>query len=97
MGITANYFHKSGFNITAIEIDPVVHNFAEKYFGLPELRVIHEDGRSFIEQVDETWDIIVHDVFRGGSVPESLFTLQMWDAVRRVLSKNGVLAVVWFN
>lgn len=96
IGITANYFRKSGINVTAIEIDPVVHRLAEKYFGLPELRVFHEDGRSFIEQADETWDIIVHDVFSGGSVPQSLFTIEMWDAVRQVLSENGVLAVVWF-
>jgi spermidine synthase len=81
-------------NVTAVEIDPVVHRFAEEYFGLPSLRVFHQDGRRFIERADENWDIIVHDVFTGGSVPQSLFTREMWNLVRQVLSDDGVLAVV---
>ena len=83
--------------MTAIEIDPVVHCFAQRYFGLPELRVLYEDGRKFIERADEKWDIIVHDVFSGGSVPQSLFTVQMWDAVRQGLTNEGVVAVVIFG
>jgi spermidine synthase len=83
-----------GSNVTAIEIDPVVHRFAKEYFGLRKLRVIHQDGRKFAQDSGEMWDIIIHDVFSGGSVPESLFTLEMWEALKRVLQDDGVLAVV---
>jgi len=81
-------------NVTAIEIDPVVHRFAQRYFGLPDLNMFYEDGRRFVQRAHEKWDIIVHDVFSGGSVPESLFTVQMWDAVRQNLADEGVVAVV---
>jgi spermidine synthase len=95
VGITANYFDKCGIEVTAIEIDPVVHQLAEEYFGLRTLRVLHQDGRKFVQDTEEMWDIIIHDVFSGGSVPQSLFTLEMWDAVKRVLKEGGVLAVVF--
>jgi len=86
-----------GINVTAVEIDPIVHQFAKKYFGLPKLNVFHEDGREFVKSAakrGEKWDFIVHDVFTGGSVPAHLFTAQMWAAAKAVLADNGVVAVV---
>lgn len=98
MGITAKSFYNFGMNVTAVEIDPVVHRFAEQYFGLPKLqKVVYEDGRGFIEnnaEIGEKWDYIVHDVFTGGSLPQRLFTMEMWHVTRFVLAKHGVLAVV---
>jgi spermidine synthase len=99
VGITAKSFHNSNLNVSVVEIDPVVHQFAEQYFGLPKLRgiVAYEDGRRFIERYAKTgekWDYIIHDVFTGGSVPAHLFTEEMWSATKAVLAKNGVLAVV---
>jgi spermidine synthase len=98
VGITAKSFHNLGINVTAIEIDPIVHQFAEKYFGLPsKLNVFHEDGRAFIESAGkrgEKWDFIVHDVFTGGSMPSNLFTTEMWTATKAVLADDGVVAVV---
>jgi spermidine synthase len=94
VGITAKSFHQSGLNVSVVEIDPVVHEFAEQYFGLPKLAVAYEDGRAFVERAGEKWDYIVHDVFTGGSVPGHLFTSEMWDATRAALADTGVLAVV---
>jgi len=73
----------------------VVHEFAEKYFGLPRLNVFYQDGRAFIEESTEKWDYIIHDVFTGGSVPTHLFTAEMWSAVKQRLSRDGVLMVVY--
>jgi len=94
VGITAKSLHKFGINVTAIEIDPVVHEFAEKYFGLPKMNIVHEDGRAFVERSQEKWDYVIHDVFTGGSVPVHLFTAEMWTAVRKTLSSDGVVVVV---
>ena len=86
-------------NVSVVEIDPIVHQFAQQYFGLPALRgsTVYQDGRKYIENAattGEKWDYIVHDVFTGGSVPAHLFTREMWQATKSVLSPNGVLAVV---
>lgn len=60
-------------------------------------QVAFADGRGYIEDAarrGETWDFVVHDVFTGGTVPERLFTREMWRATKEVLKENGVLAVV---
>jgi spermidine synthase len=83
--------------VSVIEIDPVVHKFARKYFGLPRLNVFYEDGREFVEKSVRTgdkWDYVVHDVFTGGSVPAHMFTIEMWNSVKSVLTRDGVVAVV---
>jgi spermidine synthase len=84
-------------NVTAAEIDPVVHRFAEEYFGLPKISVTYQDGRSFVEGSKEKWDYIIHDVFTGGNVPAHLFTGEMWIATKRALDNFGVLVVVFFQ
>lgn len=96
VGITAKALHNHGLNVSAVEIDPVVHQFAEQYFGMPKLRgvVSHSDGRAFIEKAKEKWDYIIHDVFSGGFVPEHLFTVEMWISIRKKLAQNGILVVV---
>ena len=96
MGITAKSFHKFGIDVTAVEIDPIVHQFAEDYFGLPKINVVYDDGRKFVtESSKKKWDFVVHDVFTGGSVPAHLFTTEMWSATNAVLADNGVVAVVF--
>ena len=60
------------------------------------MNVFHEDGRAFIEQSQEKWDYLVHDVFTGGSVPAHLFTVEMWSAVKGRISEDGVIVVVSF-
>jgi len=99
IGVTAKSFHKSGINVTIVELDPLIHQYAQQYFGLPTLRgpVYYQDGRKFIETAasrGDKWDYIVHDVFTGGSVPAELFTREMWQATKTALSPDGVLVVV---
>ena len=87
-------------NTSIVEIDPAVYKAATEYFGLPEpYEVYLEDARAFISKrarsnTGTKYDIIVHDCFSGGSVPAQLFTNEFWNDVKRVLSPNGILAVV---
>ena len=99
IGTTAKSFHNSGINVSIVEIDPIIHSFAQHYFGLPQVKgqVVFADGRRFIEDAakhGEKWDFVVHDVFTGGKVPERLFTREMWKTTKEVLKENGVLVVV---
>jgi spermidine synthase len=97
VGVTAKSFYKLGINVSVVEIDPVVHRFAEKYFGLRNVLVLHEDGRDFVKRSarkGEKWDYILHDVFTGGSFPAHLFTTEMWALTKDILYDDGVLAVV---
>ena len=43
---------------------------------------------------EETFDIIVHDCFSGGSVPAHLFTVAFWKELQKIMNPDGVVAVV---
>jgi spermidine synthase len=43
-GLSARALHAHGYNTTINEIDPVVYEFARKFFGVPEAR-----GGTFLE------------------------------------------------
>ena len=88
---------------TVVEIDPAVYAAARTYFGLPEPSAVYlEDARGWIElQANKTaaekYDIVVHDCFSGGGVPEFLFTSEFWEELKQIVSPEGIVAVVRRN
>lgn len=85
--------------IDAVDIDPVVVEVARRFFGLNEdetLKAYVQDGRQFIEERPNTYDIIFLDAFGSDSIPYHLATREFLEAVRRSITAEGVvLADVW--
>jgi len=98
-GVSARVLMKDGAVLTVVEIDPVVYEYAQKYFGFPtpDGGIFLEDARVYLSRQDkgddDAFDYVIHDVFTGGSVPSSLFTAESWRAIRSKLKDDGVLAV----
>ena len=98
IGTTPKAFLAHGTNTTIVELDPVVHEYASTYFGLPPNHhaVIH-DAVFWVDQTAVTgatkFDYIVHDVFTGGAEPLSLFTVAFLKNIRSLLKPNGVIAL----
>ncbi|KAJ3053196.1 hypothetical protein HK097_004823 [Rhizophlyctis rosea] len=96
IGVTAKTLSTHNVAIDIVELDPKVYEFAKKYFDCPpgDNHYIG-DGRHFLdfEADDETYDWVLHDVFTGGVVPGSLFSVEALTSVKRVLKKDGVLAL----
>ncbi|WP_188149605.1 fused MFS/spermidine synthase [Teredinibacter waterburyi] len=86
----ANY----GVATDAIEIDPAVAYAANKYFNFkPTGKVIVGDARYQVRQLNETYDLIIHDCFTGGSEPIHLLSEEMMLELKAKLNPGGVLAV----
>jgi Spermine/spermidine synthase domain len=89
-----------GINTTVVELDPVVYDFAVKYFELPSNHTkligdaVHlvEDARA--RASDTKYDYIIHDVFTGGAEPVELFTQEFLSGLEYLLKKDGVIAIV---
>jgi len=83
------------WHVDAIEIDPLVVQYASDHFGLgPDDAVIHEmDGRKFLIDTDDMWDMIILDAFGSGAVPFHLITVEMMELVSRSLRPGGIVAV----
>lgn len=99
VGTTPGAFVAHGIDTTVVEIDPVVHEFASKYFTLPTNHTAVIDDavsytKSLAEDTDSRFDYIVHDVFTGGAEPIPLFTLEFLQGLDALLKPEGVIAIV---
>lgn len=100
-GTIPSFLHKHypAVTIDVVDIDPEVVRVAKEYFGFREtatMRVHVADGRRFIEDCREPYDLIFLDAYGATEIPYHLATQQFLVAVRRALSPGGVaVANVW--
>lgn len=105
-GIVADALAQHGISTTLVEVDPAVYYAARRYFGLKhpgDDNVFLEDARGWVERRVATltassthppkFDIVVHDCFSGGGVPEHLYTIEFWDELGAIMTPSGVIAV----
>ncbi len=83
-------------NIDVVEIDPQMTEIARKHFKLKDdsrLKIIHEDGRTFLRRSDSAkYDVIMMDAFGSlFSVPYQLTTVEAVREMRRTLREDGVV------
>ncbi|KAG8625313.1 hypothetical protein KVT40_007064 [Elsinoe batatas] len=89
-----------GIDTTIVELDPVVYDYAVKYFDMPKNITAHlQDAVTWTSRraLDATYrnkyDFILHDVFTGGAEPLVLFTETFVKNLRNLLSVDGVIAI----
>ncbi len=87
---------KNDFNtdakITGVEIDPDVIELANKYFKLnsiSNLELVIADAFQFIKNTQETYDLIIIDIFNDSNMPNELFENQFWSSIHKSLNNNG--------
>jgi spermidine synthase len=95
-GRTSWYLHRSLPNvpITSVELDPAVLELAKKYFGIrdePNFSVVNLDGRSFLKNSSDKYDIILVDAYRGPFVPFHLLTKEFYALIKDHLAEGGVV------
>ena len=96
-GRTISYLVASMPDVVAdvAELDPAVIMLARKYFameGSNRLRVHSKDGRVFLTQSKDKFDLILLDAYRGPFVPFHLTTQEFYRLVKNRLSPGGVVA-----
>lgn len=99
VGTTPSALVSHGINTTVVELDPVVHEYALKYFDLKENNPpVLQDAVSYTSELAKTapatYDYIVHDVFTGGAEPVDLFTLEFFQGLHALLKQDGIIAIV---
>jgi len=87
--------------VDVAEIDPSLHALALRYFALPEdarLRNHVIDGRRFLHDTAERYDLIFSDAYRSFiSVPPQFTTLEFFRLARSKLKENGVLIANYYG
>ena len=91
--------HYPKTTIDVVDIDPDVVDVAKRFFGFREdatLRAHVDDGRRFIENCRNPYDVIFLDAFSSENIPYHLATREFLQAVRKALTPRGaVVGNIW--
>ena len=98
IGTAPSALIQHGINTTIMELDPVVHEFALKYFNFPQNHSHYiGDAVHAVKTANTTeaasYDYIIHDVFTGGAEPVELFTVEFLSGLHMLLKEDGVIAI----
>jgi spermidine synthase len=87
--------------VDVAEIDPSLHALALRYFDLPDdarLKNHVIDGRRFLHDTKERYDLIFSDAYRSFiSAPPQFATLEFFRLARSRLKENGVLIANFYG
>jgi spermidine synthase len=80
-----------------VEIDEGMTELAVRYFNLRDdrrLRIIHEDGRTYLNRTQNRYDVIFSDAFNSFySLPYQLTTLEAVRRMDSILNESGMVVV----
>lgn len=82
--------------VDVVEIDPALVTIAKEHFNYsspPNVHIITDDARAFVQKATTSYDIILVDVFNELSVPFSLTTREFTERLKALLQPNGVVVV----
>jgi predicted membrane-bound spermidine synthase len=81
--------------IDGVEIDDAIVNMGRKYFQMnePNLNVIVQDGRYYLQTTAKKYDIIGIDAYQQPYIPFQLTTTQFFQEVRSRLTPTGVAVI----
>lgn len=82
--------------IEAVEIDPSASDIGEEWFGTAgdDFEVTNADGRIFLANSSDTYDIIITDTYSNQIyIPFHLTTVEYFTALREHLNPGGIIAL----
>jgi spermidine synthase len=88
---------RAGFpdlEIDVAEIDPDVVEVARQHFFVredPLYRVWTSDGRTFVKQAKEPYDLVILDAFHADTIPFHLTTVEFLREVKGVMTDSGAV------
>ena len=82
-------------SIDGVELDGDIVNMGRKYFDMtePNLHVIVQDGRYFIQTTAQKYDIVGIDAYQQPYVPFQLTTSEFFHEVQNHLTPTGVAVI----
>lgn len=81
--------------IDVVEIDPRLVDIAREHFFYddpPNINIIIRDARTYLNQTEKSYDIVLVDVYSDVQVPFTFMTREYGQQIDKVTNKNGVVA-----
>jgi len=95
-GSVGSYLHRRlpQLDLDCVDIDAEVVSVAQRFFGfIPDARMrVHiADGRRFVEQSRDRYDLVILDAYNSDDVPLHLATAEYLRAVQQRVAPGGVV------
>lgn len=81
-------------NITAVEIDSDIIELANQYFGLNKfknLTIIIDDAEQFVKKTQNTYNLIIVDIFQDNVMPDFLFHENFVINLQKIIKADGII------
>ncbi len=81
--------------IDGVELDPTIVELGRQYFNMnePNLHVIVQDGRAYLQNTSKKYDVIGIDAYQQPYIPFQLTTQEFFSEVRAHLTSTGVAVI----
>ncbi len=81
--------------IDGVEIDSGISEAGRRFFAMnePNLRTINQDGRYFLSNASNRYDVIAVDAYRPPYIPFQLTTEEFFQEIYDHLNEDGVMAI----
>ena len=81
--------------IVGVEIDPAISQVGRDFFAMrePNLTTINQDGRYYLVNANEKYDLIAVDAYRPPYIPFQLTTQEFFQEIYDHLTDEGVVAI----
>lgn len=80
--------------IDVVEIDPELEAISSQYFGYTHpanVTLYFEDARTYVNQTDKQYDVVIVDVYSDTGIPFQLMTREYGRAVARSVAEDGIV------
>ena len=92
--VSPQQYAEMGVEVDAVELDPAVVEASKNYFDLEEsenLSVHTMDGREFLQNTDEEYDVVVLDAYRKHTVPFHMTTEEFFELIYEKTDEEGLV------
>lgn len=93
-GMIPVWYERQGVRVDVVEIDPLVVEVAEEFFGFAVSGDVHiNDARYFLSSNQKQYDYLLMDVFNGDLTPGLLISHEAFQLVKRSLKDDGIFSI----
>jgi len=93
-GVIPSWLEDQGVNTDVVDIDPEIFHLAKKWFNVnPNGNYMVEDARYFLIQNQNSYDLVLLDVFSGDTTPTHLLSVESMGLIKAQLTSDGLVAI----
>ena len=94
-GVMIDITNHSDVFVTGVDISDEYFDIAKKYSDPDKIRLIKDDANNYVAQTDETYDVVIIDIFNGVIIPDFVFSEEFMNNIRRITKIKYIINLLF--